>query len=282
MISIIIPCHNEENYIGACLQALLKQQHLPSRHNIQVIVVANACTDQTVPRVNSLKTVFLEKHFQLCLIELLQPGKISAIEKGESESSYDKRLYLDADVIVSEGLIEELIRVLDSENAVYASGTIEIPASNSVASRAYAKIWQNLPFVLNDVPGIGLYALNKTARARWGSFPKVYSDDRFVRLNFQPEERRKLKSTYQWPLPDGFWNLLKVRERWSRGNFELQMEFPELIKHDPLRTDKLQTMVAFLKFPLSAIIFLTIYSIGTGLALKNRSKDSFIWQRGRS
>src|SRR5215472_14471198 len=44
MISIIIPAHNEERYLGKTLDALSWQEY----GWYEVIVVANGCTDQTV------------------------------------------------------------------------------------------------------------------------------------------------------------------------------------------------------------------------------------------
>ena len=42
-ISVIIPAHNEESYIGPTLQRLKQQQY----HHFETIVVANGCTDRT-------------------------------------------------------------------------------------------------------------------------------------------------------------------------------------------------------------------------------------------
>ena len=45
IISVVIPAHNEERYLGACLQALREQTYPRSR--FEVIVVDNASTDAT-------------------------------------------------------------------------------------------------------------------------------------------------------------------------------------------------------------------------------------------
>src|SRR5512133_1025773 len=44
MISVIVPAHNEEAYLGATLEALRRQNY----GWFEVIVVANGCTDRTV------------------------------------------------------------------------------------------------------------------------------------------------------------------------------------------------------------------------------------------
>jgi len=43
MISVIIPAHNEADYLPATLDALKRQNH----RNFEVIVVANGCSDRT-------------------------------------------------------------------------------------------------------------------------------------------------------------------------------------------------------------------------------------------
>ena len=195
---------------------------------------------------------------------------------------FDKRLYLDADVIISETLLAELADVLNNTSPVYASGTLKIPKSRSLATRGYAKIWENLPFVKFDIPGIGLYALNRAARERWDAVPRIYSDDRFVRVSFLHAERKKIAATYLWPLPDGFFNLIKARIRWSKGNFEINRKFPNLLENDARSSDMLGIIINFLRFPVSAVVFISIYSFGTVLALKTKKEDSFEWLRGRS
>lgn len=54
MIAIIIPAHNEEDCIDACLASLLKAASHPGLNGeeVQITVVLDACTDMTGPRVH--------------------------------------------------------------------------------------------------------------------------------------------------------------------------------------------------------------------------------------
>ncbi len=47
IFSVIIPAHNEENYIGGCLEAIQKAASHAPEGSVQIIVVANRCTDKT-------------------------------------------------------------------------------------------------------------------------------------------------------------------------------------------------------------------------------------------
>jgi len=206
---------------------------------------------------------------------------MNAINTAESHASFDNRVYLDADVIISPQLLAEMATALDQPDPVYVSGTVQIPRSKSWVTRAYAKVWAQLPFVRDGVPGIGLYAFNAAGRARWDEFPAIYSDDRFVRLQFAPSERVKLAATYEWPLPVGFSNMVKVRRRWCEGNDELHEVFPQLMVNDSQRNNSPSNMLSLLKTPLSSAVFVSIYLVSWALA-KMRSRDAaFHWRRGR-
>ena len=45
--SVIIPAHNEEKYIGKCLQAVVSAAKYAEPDTVEIIVVANRCTDNT-------------------------------------------------------------------------------------------------------------------------------------------------------------------------------------------------------------------------------------------
>ncbi len=45
--SVVIPAHNEEKYIGKCLEAVRTAAETAAPERVQVIVVANRCTDRT-------------------------------------------------------------------------------------------------------------------------------------------------------------------------------------------------------------------------------------------
>lgn len=55
MIAIVVPAHNEEIYIDACLQSLLRAASHPELNSekVDITVVLDACTDLTAQRVQS-------------------------------------------------------------------------------------------------------------------------------------------------------------------------------------------------------------------------------------
>ncbi|PXW72252.1 glycosyl transferase family 2 [Loktanella sp. PT4BL] len=281
MLTVIIPSYNEEIRIASCIDAIAAQSGLPNGHAIQVIVAANGCHDRTVQRANERAAALREKGFDLVVLDIAQGNKMNALNEAEKVAAYDTRVYLDADVILSNTVLVELTDILSAEEPRYASGTVRIPRPTSIISRAYAKVWTNLPFVRDGVPGIGLYATNANGRARWDEFPAIYSDDRFVRLQFAPHERFKTQATYEWPLPEGFSNLVHVRHRWSEGNMELAEKYPELMKNDSQRNKTASNILSLFAAPFSSAIFVLVFFVSNVRASRTKNGDTFIWRRGR-
>lgn len=281
MLTVIIPSYNEENYIEACLDSIVAQADLPDGHAIQVIVAANGCSDRTVALAKAKEPELTSAGFDLVVLDIAIGNKMNALNEAEKVAAFQTRAFLDADVVIGPRVLVELSEILSEDTPVYASGTINIPRPKSIFSRAYAKVWTNLPFVKDGVPGIGLYAMNAQGRARWGAFPEIYSDDRFVRLQFASHERRKTKATYDWPLPEGFFNLVNVRHRWSQGNMELTEQYPQMIQNDTERNKTLGSAMSLLWTPFSSVVFVLIYAISNMRAKQTKDSQQFFWRRGR-
>ena len=52
--SVVIPAHNEERYIGKCLRSIRNAAKYAAPAKVEMIVVANRCTDKTVPIARKL------------------------------------------------------------------------------------------------------------------------------------------------------------------------------------------------------------------------------------
>ena len=92
MLSVVIPCFNEEKIISQSINKILKWSK-DNNLDIELILVNNASTDNTlkiIEKFNSEKNV-------ICLNENSK-GKGFAVVKGIKASSYNKVLILDADL----------------------------------------------------------------------------------------------------------------------------------------------------------------------------------------
>jgi len=223
--TIILPAHDEADYIGPCLDHVLAQDH---RGPVELLVIANGCRDDTAARAHAHAQGFSARGWRLRVEELAQGGKIGALNHGDACAGRGCRLYLDADIRMGPRLLSGIMRVLDRPQPCYAGGQLVVAPSRSTVSRAYARFWQKLPFVAQGVTGAGLFAVNEAGRARWGCFPQVISDDTFARLQFAEDERFLVREPYEWPLAEGFAPLVRVRRRQDAGVAEIARRFPEL------------------------------------------------------
>ena len=271
-VSVIIPANNEETYIGPCLEALYAQV---TARQIQVIVSANACSDDTVSIARSYTGRFAERGWQLEVLDSEISGKPAALNRADDVASGGTRIYLDADVVMSSRLLDGLAKVLDRPDPAYASGDLKVSPARSWVTRAYGRIWTRLPFMTQGVPGAGLFAVNTAGRTRWGAFPEIISDDTFVRLQFTPDERLPVNEPYYWPLVEGFPALVRVRRRQDAGVAELARLYPGL----PDREGKAPlTIGQLVRIALTDPIGFTIY---LAVSLSVRARKDTAWSRGR-
>lgn len=274
-LTVIIPANNEEAYLARCLEALLASEPAPCP--IQVLVVANACTDNTVAVARSFEQVATNIGWKLQVLDLATPGKLHALNVGDDQALGDMRLYLDADVLVSPPLIRMIVAELRAApGPCYASGRPEIAPARSAVTRAYARFWQQLPFARSVAPGFGLFAVNAAGRRRWGRFPNIISDDTYVRLQFAPHERREVPASYEWPMIEGFGRLVKVRRRQDHGVKEIAQQWPELLRNEGkpvLSQGELLRLAA--SEPWGFLVYTAV-----ALAVKSRAGNAQ-WTRGR-
>lgn len=274
VISVIIPANNEGAYIGQCLAALLDSDPVPG-HALELIVVANGCTDDTVKVARRYQIATSERGWTLKVLDLAEGSKIKALNAGDVSAIGRYRVYLDADVRVSQPLLGQLVAELATDAPRYATGTPLIERSESRLTRSYARFWQNVPFNRGQAPGFGLFAVNAAGRARWAKFPDIIADDTFVRLQFAPSERVQIAASYTWPMVEGLGRLVRVRRRQDKGTREIAKRFPDLLQNeDKARPDILALAKADPGgFAVYAIVMLLV-RMGQPFAGKE-------WSRGR-
>ena len=272
-LSIIIPACNEAGWIDACLAAICSARQVMG----EVIVVANGCSDDTAERARAQAAGLAEAGFALQVIETPALGKPGALNAGDLEARHTIRVYLDADVVVSPPLLGQIARALADPAPRLVSGSPRVAPARSRITRAYARFWTRLPFVTSGCPAFGLYAVNAAGRARWGQFPQIISDDTFVRLNFAPQERRRLEAGYSWPMVEGFGALVRVRRRQDQGVAEFDRLYPQLRDNDDKqRPDRRFLLDRLRRDPLA---FLTYAAVALAVRLGWGAQSG--WVRGR-
>src|SRR6056297_4272983 len=274
LLSVIIAARNEAEYIGKCLNSLLEQD--AEAGEVEVIVVANACTDDTVGAALATRGGFEARGWDLRVIEEPKPGKIHALNTGDQAAKGQFMVYLDADVVCDTDMFAALREVLARDEPLYATGTLKVTEAQTWVTRQYARFWQKLPFVQGGAVGAGLFAVNRPGRERWQAFPDIISDDTFVRLNFAPHERIEVAPSYYWPMVEGLGKLIKVRRRQDDGVAEIVKLYPELMKNDDKKSlRKTEIIELFSRDPVGFCVY------GSVSAAVRVSPASRHWVRGR-
>jgi hypothetical protein len=149
---------------------------------VQIIVAANGCTDDTAAIAR--RTPGVE------VVELAAPSKVAALNAGDARATGYPRLYVDADVVLSRGAVEQLCAELSRPGALVAVPKRRLVLTGRpLAVRAYYAIHSRLPVFHNGLFGRGVIALSETGRRRFATFPDVVADDLFLDSLFGPHER---------------------------------------------------------------------------------------------
>jgi glycosyltransferase involved in cell wall biosynthesis len=222
--SIIIPAHNEASVIQNTLQSILANK---LDRPLQIIVVANGCTDDTAAVARSVAG-------PIQVIETPIGNKAAALNLGDRAAKYFPRAYLDADIRLSDNALQNVANAFADPSCRIAAPTPrhEYRGYNPLLA-GYYQLWRSLPYVRNAIMGSGFYAIDRKLRSRFTEFPALTADDKFIRNLSRPEERRVVEDCYAViSMPESFADLLKVKTRWTYGNMELAAARPDLSAND--------------------------------------------------
>jgi glycosyltransferase involved in cell wall biosynthesis len=214
-ITVIIPAHNERNAITHCLAALAAQDY---RGPAEVIVAANGCVDETAA-VATASLGSMPPNWRLRVLELPAAAKWAALNAADAAAAPGILVFLDADIVLGPSAISAIAEALSTSEPrlVQPRLVIEPTASQHPAVRSFVRVWSSLPYVKDQVLGVGCYAVNAPGRRLWGSFPPLGADDTFVRLRFDDEQKAVLaRATMRVSFPSSLRQLILVRARWCR------------------------------------------------------------------
>lgn len=182
--SVIIPAHDEAAVIGRLLSALVAGD---PEAEMEIVVGANGCTDDTAAVARAVDP-------RITVVETSTAGKIAGLNAADAVATVFPRIFLDADVSVSVDALRALADALSAPGGpLVAAPTFRVDTrGSSWAVRAHYSVWELSDYRVAGLVGSGIYALSEAGRARFGAFPNIIADDRFVQLLFEPTERLTL------------------------------------------------------------------------------------------
>lgn len=166
---LVIPAHNEEQTLPRLLRALSTGA---APGELEIVVVASACTDRTAAVAEAAGVTVLET---------ATPGKVAALRLGDEALTGYPRLYVDADVVLSIKDVRALVEALAAPDIAMATPLpqLELDGLGPVVSRAH-RTWAQLPSVRRSGVGSGVYALDESGHALAFPMPDVLADDAWV------------------------------------------------------------------------------------------------------
>lgn len=133
VVSIIIPCRNEEKFIANCLDSVLEQDY--SKDSVEILVIDGASTDKTKEIVGE----YSQKYPFIKLIS--NPNKFTpfALNLGIKSSKGEILVRLDAHAKYQKDYISKCVKYLNEYRADNAGGLLRtIPKKDTLTAKAIA------------------------------------------------------------------------------------------------------------------------------------------------
>lgn len=138
-LSFVVPAHNEEDYVGECIESI-KRETDNAPYPVEITVVNNASTDKTASIARSYAGVKV--------VDEPRKGIVWARRAGLLASSGDLIANIDADSRLTRGWLKKVIRAFsDDPNLVALSGPFihyDIP---SRARKFLVRFWYGVVFI---------------------------------------------------------------------------------------------------------------------------------------
>jgi glycosyltransferase involved in cell wall biosynthesis len=176
--TVIIPAHNETQVIGRLLSLLMPADDL------DVIVVANGCTDDTAEVAASFGP-------GIRVLSIPVASKHAALAAGDAAARDFPRVYVDADIELRACDVRVLAAALRQPGVLAVAPERDLALAGCARQvRWYYGVWMRLPEARRGLWGRGVIAVDPPGHERMAGLPPLLADDLAASLSFRPGERR--------------------------------------------------------------------------------------------
>ncbi|MGQ3480195.1 glycosyltransferase family 2 protein [Paenibacillus sp. TY11] len=238
-ITVMVPAHNEELVIAATAENILRLNY--PKDKVQLIVVADNCSDGTAGKLKALKNkeVFRDRDFMI-FERTGTGGKSGALNDALEYAKHEWICIFDADAAPERNalyfLIEKAMEEPDAYGAVFGRNKARNRGQNFLskcinlelvtAQRIYhTGLWEL--FKLGTIPGTNFIVKTDLIREIGGWDTQAITED--TAISFEILTRGQLialapqAEAYQQE-PEQLSVYLKQRERWAKGNFSVVID----------------------------------------------------------
>lgn len=274
MASVVIPAHDEAALLGGTLSTLLSDVEAGM---LEVIVVANGCSDETASVALAVPGVQV--------VETPEASKAAAVALGNRVAGCFPRVHLDADCAISGTDVLRLVEALEQPGVLAAApGRALDTTTASWWVRGYYRVWERLPGVRRGLYGRGVIALSQAGQERVDRLPCVLSDDLAISESFDDTERRiVLRASVAIRVPRTARDLIRRRTRVVTGNHQADV----LALRRPGSATSGRTLLVLAAHDPRLVPWLPVF-VATGLVARWRARaavhrgDYLTWLRDDS
>ncbi|MFA5999782.1 MAG: glycosyltransferase [Candidatus Paceibacterota bacterium] len=231
LVSVLIPAYNEGICIDKTLSSCLNQTY----PNLELIVINDGSTDDTLQVVNAFKeqnASYLQiRKINIKVIDQVNQGKAKALNSGKAEASGDFLITIDADSYLNAHAIEKIMVYFDKEDVGAVAGNVVALYQDSVLGYLQ-KIEYDLGvyFIRGSQSTLGnvivtpgaLSAYRKNALKKFEEGTLTEDFDSSIRIL---ENGYKIimaaDAICYTQVPLGISDLIKQRIRWQQGSLEV-------------------------------------------------------------
>lgn len=259
LVSVIIPCYNEEETIRMCIESFINQTY----KNVEIIVVDDGSTDNSKRIVRDCINKYSDKIIKL--IELQHGGVSRARNVGARYARGEYILFAEADGMYARNYVEQLIMPLKDDSVGGSIGGLRIAWSNrdNIIVRYWNSRWKAYLELVQEkrIPVIGAWGFRKKIFEKAGGYDEELNCGEDVDLANRIERMGYkivfVSNTYMYHKdPDTLTKLIR-REWWSSVNCK---KFRKLWNLEPKGIKKMlfigRNLLAFL-LPLYLILACT-------------------------
>jgi glycosyltransferase involved in cell wall biosynthesis len=143
-ISVVVCCYNSSQRIPETLSHLFVQKTIPI-DKWEIIIVDNACTDDTTSIVSKLYDSFDSDKPVLKIIAEPQPGLSSARIKGIAEAKFNYVIFCDDDNWLAENYLSTALQIMSDNNEIAVLGGMGEPVFETEEPPYF---WRNQSYLL--------------------------------------------------------------------------------------------------------------------------------------
>lgn len=272
--SIIVPAYNEAVVLGNCIDSLLRQDYA----NVEIVIVNDGSSDDT----GKIARRYSERHASVHYLHQINSGKAAALNAGIRKSSGDVVVCVDADSNLLPDTISNIAASFRDPQVMAVTGNIRIANRASILGRFQAAEYVNgLTLQRQAFAELGCIQVISGALAsfRRSAIDDVglYSNDTLVEdMDVTIALARKSHRVVFNPLaiaytegPSTWRDLLKQRQRWTFGGFQVLAKYREMIGSRKYGSMGRLGLPYFLLFPWFDVLtsFVLVSAIGLAVSV---------------